>query len=102
MIQHTDHSAFRAAQRGLTDEEIEYVFQYASRYHRGGALIYFLRRQDLPLPDLRSDWVIHLVGTALVFSRDGRTLLTVWRNRRNGLKLIRKKEAYHYKFLETC
>ena len=94
MLQHTVHSAFRSAQRGLSDDEIEYVLQYGSYYHRGGALIYFLRRQDVPLPDRRSDWAMYLVGTALVVSNDGHTLLTAWRNRRKGLKLIRKKPQY--------
>ena len=94
-IQHTNHSAWRSAQRGLTEEEIEYVYQFASRYHRGGALIYYLRRQDIPLSDRRWDFARRLVGTALVVAQDGHTLLTAWRNRRSGLKQIRKKEPYH-------
>ena len=96
MIQHTSHSEYRSAQRGLTNEEIEYVSIYASHYHCGGALIYFLIEQDLPEDDRRRDWAVHLVGTALVCSKDGGTLLTVWRNRRNGLKLIRKKPSYSF------
>lgn len=95
MIPYTDHSAWRAARRGLTDEEIEYVRYYGSRFRGDGALIYFLRRQDLPPPDRRRDWAEHLVGTALVFSKDGLTLITVWRNRRSGLKVIRKKENHY-------
>ena len=94
MIQHTVHSALRSAQRGLSEDEIEYVYQFGSMYHRGGALFYFLRRQDVPLPDRRSDRAMRLVGTALVIAQDGRTLLTAWRNRRRGLKQILKKEAY--------
>jgi len=100
MIQHTLHSAFRSAQRGLSDDEIEYVLQFGSQYHCGGALIYYLRRQDVPHTDQRIDWVMCLVGTALVVSSDGDTLLTVWRNRRNGLKLIRKKPQFHADFRE--
>jgi hypothetical protein len=101
MIQQTAHSAFRSAQRGLSKDEIEYVFQFASHYHGGGAIIYYLRNQDVPAADRSWDWAIHLVGTALVFAKDGSTLLTVWRNRRNGLKLIRKKAPYHEKYYET-
>lgn len=97
MIQYTMHSEYRSAQRGLSNEEIEYVYQYASHLHRGGALIYFLREQDLPEADRRWDWAVHLVGTALVLSSDGKTLLTVWRNRRHGLKLIRKKSPYYFR-----
>jgi len=95
MIPYTDHSAWRAARRGLTDEEIEYVHYYGSRFRGDGALIYFLRKHDLPPTDRRIDWVNNLIGTALVFSKDGNTLITVWRNRRSGLKVIRKKENHY-------
>ena len=91
-IEHTQHSVTRSAQRGLTDEEIEYVYQFASRFHSGGALIYYLRRQDVPVPDLRWDFAMRLVGTALVVTLDGHTLVTTWRNRRRGMKRIRKKK----------
>lgn len=90
MIEHTLHSAIRSAQRGLTDEEIEYVYQFASRYHHCGALVYYLRWDDLPLEDQRSAFATQLVGTALVVALDGQTLLTTWRNRRRGMKIIRR------------
>lgn len=97
-IEHTQHSATRSAQRGLTEEEIEYVYQFASRFHSGGALIYYLRRQDVPVPDLRWDFAMRLVGTALVVALDGRTLVTTWRNRRSGMKRIRKKQDFSGSF----
>ncbi len=100
MLQHTVHSRQRAAQRGLSEDEIEYVFQFGSRFHREGALIYYLRKRDVPLCDQRKDWSMQLVGTALIIDQDGRTLLTAWRNRRRGLKVIRKKPAYRCSFLE--
>lgn len=92
-IQHTQQSATRSVQRGLTEEEIEYVYLFASRFHNGGALIYYLRRQDVPVPDIRWDFAIRLVGTALVVALDGRTLVTTWRNRRRGMKRILKKKG---------
>jgi len=101
MIQHTIHSAVRSAQRGLSEEEIEYVYQFASRHHCGGVLIYYLRRQDVPLSDRRSDFAMRLVGTALVMSRDGHALLTAWRNRKSGMKQIRKKETYRFDYYES-
>jgi hypothetical protein len=95
MLQHTDHSRQRSSQRGLSDSEIEYVYQHGTLFNRGGACIYYLRAQDLPLLDRRSGWAAKLVGTALVVDRDDDlTLLTAWRNRRRGLKVIRKKPAY--------
>ena len=100
MLQHTAHSAFRSAQRGLSDEEIEYVYEFGSRYHREGALIYYLRQRDVPAFDQRIDWVMCLVGTALVVDKNGCTLLTAWRNRRKGLKLILKKQPYQRDFIE--
>ena len=94
MLLHTAHSAFRSAQRGLTEDEIEYVQLFGSRFHREGALIYYLRRRDVPAFDQRLGWVAALVGTALVVTTDGQTLITTWRNRRNGLKLILRKPDY--------
>jgi hypothetical protein len=90
MLQYTQHAATRSAQRGLSDDEIEYVYQFASRYRRGGATIYFLRRRDVPLPDRRRDFANRLVGTTLVCDPDSYRLLTAWRNRRSGLKRIRR------------
>jgi hypothetical protein len=94
MLRHSQHSAIRAAQRGLSNDEIEYVYQFASRYHRAGALIYYLRRQDLPPPDRCRDFAAHLVGTALICDPDSDVLITAWRDRRGGLKHIRRKEEY--------
>ena len=94
MFQHTEHSAVRAAQRGLSEKDIEYVFEFGSCYHGAGCIIYYLRRQDVPFPDLRCDWARRLMGTALIVSKDDTTLVTAWRNRRTGLKQIRKKTAF--------
>ena len=101
MVQHTLHSALRSAQRGLSQDEIEYVYQFASRYHREGALICYLRRQDVPLSDRRGAFATRLVGTALVIAQDGGTLLTAWRNRRNGLKKILKKATYRCEYKDS-
>jgi hypothetical protein len=94
MLHHTDHSRLRSAQRGLSDDGIEYIFQYGSPFHCAGALIYYLRKQDVPVSDQRNNRVMQLVGTALVLSRDGRTIITTWRNRRTGLKIIKRKPVY--------
>ena len=94
MLRHSQHSAMRAAQRGLSDDEIEYLYQFASRYHRAGATIYYLRRRDVPPPDRRRDFAARLVGTALICDPDSFVLVTAWRNRHGGLKHIRKKPGY--------
>ncbi len=89
MFQLSEHAMERAAQRGLTDEEIEYVYLYGKRYHNAGAIFCYLREKDLPRDDHRRDFCKRLVGTAIVMDLEGRLVLTVWRNRRNGLKYIR-------------
>lgn len=89
MFQLSEHAMQRAAQRGLTTEEIEYVFLYGKRYHNAGAVFCYLREKDLPRGDRRRDFCKRLVGTAIVLDLEGRLVLTVWRNRRNGIKYIR-------------
>lgn len=88
----SDHSNQRLAQRNLSEDEIEIVIAYGQKLHRAGAVFYYLRRCDLPLPV--SPEVERLVGTAVVLSRDETTLITAWRNRRKGLKTIRCKPEY--------
>jgi hypothetical protein len=88
------HAMHRAARRGLTIEEIEYVLMFGKRYHRAGAVFYFLREKDLPEGDQRRDFCNRLVGTAVVLDKSKSTVLTVWRNRRKGLKYIRNRPEY--------
>lgn len=90
-FQWTEHSQLQAARRNLTHDEIEYVLFYAQRYHRAGVVIYFLRESDLPVGDRSRAFSTRLVGTAVVMARDRRTIITVWRNRRSGLKHILRK-----------
>ena len=94
MFQLNLHSATRAAQRNLMLDEIKYVTIFGKRFHRAGAIIYYLRECDIP-PFDRSDprWA-RLIGTAVVLSKDGSTVITVWRNRRNGLKRIKRKPEH--------
>ncbi len=90
----SDHSTIRAAQRNLSLEEIAYVIEFGKRFHKSGAVIYYLRRRDIPIDDAGKDDICRLVGTAVILAPDEETLLTVWRNRRSGLKNIRRKETY--------
>jgi len=94
MIDYSQHAALRIAQWHLTDEQIEYVMNYGFRLHRAGALIYYLRKRDIPEWDRSDDACMRLAGTAVVLTRDGRRLITTWRNQRNGLKRIKHKSKY--------
>ncbi len=91
MFQHSCHSAMRASQRHLDPLAIEYVLEYGRRYHQAGALLYYLGQRDIPEPDQRYDMCSRLAGTAVVMSRDGRTVITVWRNRNIGRKRLQTK-----------
>jgi len=93
-IKFTDHSTVRAAQRNLSGEEVYYVMHYGKQFHKAGALICFLRRRDIPEWDQCNDRLIKLVGTAVILTKDGRTVITVWRNRKQGLKKIKRKPEF--------
>ena len=87
----TDHSECRAAQRRLNPEEVEYVMLFGTCFYCNGARVYYLRQKDLPPGDPRA-WA-YLVGAAVVTSLDRQTIITVWRNRRSGLKFLRRRAA---------
>ncbi len=91
MLQMSDHSEQRAAQRSLRPEELEYVLQFGKRYYCEGARVYYLRRRDLHPADRRSGEITRLVGTAVVIAWDSQTVITVWRNRKGGLKFLRSR-----------
>lgn len=93
-IQFTTHSVQRSAQRGLTAPQIMYVLLHGQRFHRAGAMIYYLRRRDVPACDRKNDVWMHLAGTAVVLATDGCTVITVWRNQKNGLQRIRRKPEH--------
>lgn len=90
------HAARRIAQRNVSPQEIEYVIKKGERFHRAGAVFYYLRDCDLSEEDQKDDERTRLIGTAVVLSKDQNTVLTVWRNRRNGLSHIRRKSKYAY------
>jgi hypothetical protein len=90
----TQHSAQRAAQRNLSAEEVQYVMWYGQCFRQAGALIYFLRRRDIPAWDHADDRWMRLAGTAVILTKDGRQVITTWRNRRRGLKHIKHKTKF--------
>ncbi len=90
----SQHSAQRAAQRNLNPDEVQYVLWYGQHLRRDGALIYYLRQRDIPEWDRADDHWTRLAGTAVILARDGRQVITVWRNRRRGFKIIRQKPRY--------
>jgi hypothetical protein len=87
----TDHSELRMSQRNLSLDDVNYVMTYGQKLHRAGALIFFLRKRDIPAWDLPSSRLTRLAGTAVVASRDGRVVITAWRNLKRGLSHIKVK-----------
>ena len=83
------HFAMRAAQRNLSENDLLFVRSHGRKYHARGAVFYFLRRKDIPAGDTEH---LRLEGTAiLVDSRAPTNEITVWRNRKAGLKVIKRK-----------
>lgn len=94
MINFTQHAQLRTAQWNLRPEEIEYVIAHGQHYHQAGVLIYYLRRRDIPSQDRQINRWMRLDGTAVVLSKDGQRVITVWRNQRNGLPRIKRKPKF--------
>ena len=84
------------AQRNLSERDVEYVLTYGCREFRGGVEFRYLRKRDIP-PEDRSKFA-RLEGTAIVVgsASNADDVITVWRNRRNGLRHIRRKSKVHY------
>lgn len=90
----SDHAQCRAAQRGLPLDTIDYIMEHGQAFHRAGVVFYFLRDCDIPAQDKCFEQINRLTGTAVVVSKDRQTVITIWRNRRNGLKHIKSKSRY--------
>jgi len=96
----SEHSLSRIAQRNLSNTDIEYVVANGQRFHRAGALIYYLRQRDVPEWDRANNQRMRLNGTAVILTKDAQTVITVWRNRRGGLKRIRCKRKSDLRQIE--
>lgn len=94
MIDFSHHARVRAAQRNLSVKEIGYVITYGQKFNKAGALIYYLRKRDIPAWDRSDPQWMRLAGTAVILTKDGRRVITVWRNNRRGLKKIKNKPDF--------
>ena len=101
------------AQRNLSERDVEYVLNHGCRMYNGGVEFRFLRKRDIH-PQDRSEFE-RLEGTAVVVSRHAKgalqrraqddayagtenasDVITVWRNRKHGLRHIRQKAKAHF------
>lgn len=94
MLNFTQHAELRTAQWNLQPAEIEYVICHGQRFHQAGVLIHYLRQRDIPGQDRQYSRWARLAGTAVILSKDGQHVITVWRNQRDGLLRIKRKPKF--------
>lgn len=85
------HAQVRAAQRGLSPEDIAYILSYGQRYHAADSVFYLLLAKNIQEGDCRK--MSRLIGTAIIVDKAHTTVITIWRNRQNGMRNIRRKLA---------
>jgi hypothetical protein len=89
------HATQRLAQRNLTYRDIEYVLSHGRRIRNGKALFICLGRRDIPSDDRRESNLSRLEGTVLVLDPvNGSHLTTAYRNRRSGIRDIKRKQKH--------
>ena len=90
----TDHAEQRMAQRNLSLNDVLFVLKHGKCYHRAGAMFFYLRGKDIPKRRQRDQKISKLEGATVILSRDAPAILTVYRNRDNGLRHIKRKAKY--------
>jgi hypothetical protein len=91
----SNHASQRLAQRNLSTRDIEYVLNHGRRIRNGKALFICLGRRDIPVTDLRESSVTRLEGTVLVLDpMTGSHLTTAYRNRRSGIRDVKRKQKH--------
>jgi hypothetical protein len=90
----TDHARLRMAQRNVSFDQLSFILEHGQEVHGAGAILITLRRKDIPLELQMEDEFARLEGVTVVLSREESVILTIWRNRRQGLRHIRDKPRY--------
>ena len=86
------HALVRLAQRNLSPSVIDYVFEHGRRVRNGKAVFVHLGKRDIPADDRRLTRFSRLEGTVLVLDAySGCHLTTAYRNRRTGIRDIKRK-----------
>ena len=90
-ITYTHHAQFRLPQRSLTPGQVEYVITHGTVFHCAGAVIVHLRRKDVRAFDGDPLEAERLIGTTVVLDLSQMLVLTVYRNRQEGLRRLKRK-----------
>ena len=88
-IQHTYHSARRASQRGLTDQNILDALDYSTCIMKQGLSYYVVLRKNLPekLPAFKKEQLANIV---VILSGDSNEIITCYKNE-NCYRNIKRK-----------
>jgi len=87
----TDHARQRMAQRNMSCKDVGYIMDYGQVLHRSGAVFIHLGHKDIPTEDRGDPAIARLEGATVVLGDSESVVLTVWRNREQGLRHIRRK-----------
>jgi hypothetical protein len=94
MIKPTIHATKRSAQRNIPIDSVDYIIDHSKPVYRSGVIFYYLRDRDIPARDWLYPQIARLAGTAVILSQDRKTIITLWRDRKKGMKYIRRKKRY--------
>lgn len=90
----TNHAQLRGAQRNIDLEAVQFTVTYGRKFHRTGAVLFFLGKRNIPETLRRDDQIMKLEGTVLIISNDNgnknELLITCYRNKK-GLRQIKRK-----------
>lgn len=91
----THHARLRMAQRNVSPAQLSFILEHGQEAHCAGAILVTLRRKDIPAELQKQNEFACLEGVTVVLSREEPVVMTVWRNRRQGLRHIRDKPRYN-------
>jgi hypothetical protein len=84
------HALMRMAQRKLSTTDVEYIVNHGTRYHNAGCLFRFLGRKNIH--DKEKE---RLEGSVVLLDSNTEAMvITVYRNRAESAKGIRRKPKY--------
>ena len=86
----SEHALIRMAQRKLSVTDVEYIVNHGTRYHNAGCLFRFLGKRNIF--DKEKE---RLEGSVVLLDSNTETMvITVYRNRAEAAKDIRRKVKY--------
>lgn len=97
----TNHARFRAAQRNMSEADINFVARYGKRIHRAGAIFCQMYPKRIPKDVAPNDRRHKLSWATVLLCSCGDSVVTVYRNRK-AFKKDRAKKDYNKKEKVPC